>query len=98
MSGNLTGISCVRTRAVTQGKTHGVVHEVVECSVGHTFQLFSLPVVLLQFSWPVQKVSRILNFRGLRIFDFRFFCAVMLVLISHTYADNFGDFKYSVNF
>ena len=24
------------------------------------------------FTWSVQKVSRILNFRGLRVFDFRF--------------------------
>ena len=29
-----------------------------------------------KYTWSVQKVSRILNFRGLRIFDFRFFVAL----------------------
>ena len=43
----------------------------------------------------VQKVSRILNFRGLRIFDFRFFCGVMLVLMSLIYADKYGHFECS---
>ena len=49
-------------------------------------------------TWAVQKVSPILNFRGLRIFDFRFFYGVMLVLISLAYADKFGHFECSVNF
>ena len=35
-------------------------------------------------TWSTQKVSRILNFLGSRIFDFRFFCGVMLILISLT--------------
>ena len=51
-----------------------------------------------RYTWSVQKVSRILNFRGLRIFDFRFFCGVMLVLMFLTYADKFGHFECSVNF
>ena len=46
----------------------------------------------------VQKVSRILNFRGLRIFDFRFFCGVMLVLMFLIYADKYGHFECLVNF
>ena len=50
------------------------------------------------YTRSVQKVSRILNFRGLRTFDFRFFCGVMLVLMSLTYADKFGHFECSVNF
>ena len=50
--------------------------------------------MFLTCTWSVQKVLRILNFRGLRIFDFRFF-GVMLVLI---YADKFGHFECSVNF
>ena len=33
-----------------------------------------------------------------RIFDCRFFCGVMLVLTSLTYAYKFGQFQYSVNF
>ena len=45
-----------------------------------------------------QKVSRILNFRGLRIFDFRFFCGIMLVLMFLIYADKYGRFEWSVNF
>ena len=49
-------------------------------------------------TWSVQKVSRILNFRGLRIFDFRFFSGVMLVLMSLTYADKLSHFECSVNF
>ena len=44
-------------------------------------------------TWSVQKVPRILNFR-----DFRFFCGVMLVLISLALADKFGHFECSVNF
>ena len=50
------------------------------------------------YTWSVRKVSRILNSRELRIFDFRFFCGVMLVLISHTCADKFGHFECSINF
>ena len=50
------------------------------------------------YTWSVQKVARILNFRGLRVFDFRFFGGVMLVLISLTCADKFGHFECSVNF
>ena len=34
-------------------------------------------------TWSVQKVSRILNSRALRIFDFQVFCSVMLVFISY---------------
>ena len=49
-------------------------------------------------TWSVQKVSWILNFRGLRIFDFRLFCGVMLVLMSLTYANKLGRFQCSVNF
>ena len=49
------------------------------------------------YTWSVQKVSRILNFRGLRIFDFRFFGGVMLVLISLIYAEKFDHFEWSVN-
>ena len=51
-----------------------------------------------QYTWSVQKASRILNLRGLRISDFRFFCGVMLVLTALTYADKFGHFECSVNF
>ena len=53
---------------------------------------------LVQCTRSVQKVLRILNFRGLRIFDLRFFCGVMLILMSLTYADKFGHFECSVNF
>ena len=49
-------------------------------------------------TWPVRKVSRILNFRELRICEFGFFCGVMLILISPTYADKFDRFEFSVNF
>ena len=49
-------------------------------------------------TWSVQKVSGILNFCELRIFDFWFFWGVMLVLISLTYADKFSRFECSVNF
>ena len=52
----------------------------------------------LLYTWSVQKISSILNFRGLRIFNFRYFCGVMLVLVSLTYADEFGHFECSVNF
>ena len=51
-----------------------------------------------RYMWSVQKVSLILNFRGLRIFDFRFFCGVVLVIIFFTYEGKFGNFKRSVNF
>ena len=46
----------------------------------------------------VQNESRILNFRGLRIFDFRFFCGVMLILMFLIYADKYGHLECSVNF
>ena len=49
-------------------------------------------------TWSVQKTSRNLNFRGLRIFNFRFFWGVMLVLMSLTYADKLGHFECSINF
>ena len=50
------------------------------------------------YTWSVQKVSKILNFRELRIFDLLFFCGVMSVLICLTYTDKFGHFECSVNF
>ena len=46
----------------------------------------------------VQKVSRILNFRGLRIFDFRFFYGVMLVVMFLIYANKYDHFECSVHF
>ena len=56
------------------------------------------PFLTVTHTWCVQKVSRNLNFRELRMFDFRFFCGVMLVPISLTCADNFGHVECSVNF
>ena len=53
---------------------------------------------MIKYTWSVQKVSPILSFRGLRIFDFRFFFSIMLVLMSLTYADKIGHFECSVNF
>ena len=40
----------------------------------------------------------IANFEFPRIFDFRFFCGVMLVLMFFIYADKYGHFECSVNF
>ena len=55
-------------------------------------------IIPSSYTWSAQKVSWILNLRGLRIFDFRFLCAVMLVLISLTCTVKFDHFECSVNF
>ena len=44
------------------------------------------------------EVCSILNFSGLRIFDFRFFCGVMLVLMFLIYAGKYSHFEFSFNF
>ena len=82
------------------------VLSIIDCKFAFVFlvyyymrtKLSILQVQYTHYTWSVQKISRILNFRGLRIFDFRFFCGVMLVLISRTYADKFGHFECSGNF
>ena len=50
------------------------------------------------YTLSVQKVSRILNFRGLRIFDFKFFGSIMLVPIPLTYADKLAILNVHFNF
>lgn len=53
----------------------------------------------IQCTRPVQKVSRILSFRGLSIFILRFiFCGVTLVVMYHIYIDNFSLGECSLNF
>ena len=46
-----------------------------------TTRTFNFIVWIYVHTWSVRKVLRILNLSGLRIFDFRVFCVVMLILI-----------------
>ena len=87
----------------------GLSEEFIEFALETTAHVKDLSISLLhgrdlifialhvECTLSVQKVSRILNY-GLRMFNFWFFCGVMLVLISLTYADKFDHFECSVNF
>ena len=60
--------------------------------------IWEIPDSINQYTRCVQNILRILNCRGLRIFDFRFFCGVVLVLMLLIYADKYAHFECSVNF
>ena len=53
-----------------------VVILIVCCNLVLIYNIIIVLNTLLLRTWYVQKVSRILNFRGLRIFDFIFFVAL----------------------
>ena len=60
---------CVYTLHDVSTRFDSSSSDIVSYKLSHSFRTS-------QYTWSVQKVSRILIFRGLRTFDFRFFVAL----------------------